>query len=182
MSLLINFIAFQVGWFSVVISAGNNAPWIGTVAIVVAILIHLSRALRPTSELTLIILCGVIGAVWDSLLVAVGWIAYPSGYIVNSAAPYWIIAMWMLFATTLNVSLGWLKSRRYLAIAFGFLGGPLSYYTGEKLGGVVLVDRIPALAALAIGWAALMPLLLALADRYDGIRPATDNKAGWILD
>ena len=90
--------------------------------------------------------------------------------------------MWMLFATTLNVSLGWLKSRRYLAMAFGFFGGPLSYYTGAKLGGVVLVDRLPALAALAIGWAVLMPLLLALADRYDGVKRLEENRAGWILD
>lgn len=182
MALLINFIAFQIGWFSVVISAGRNAPWVGTLAIAAVILLHLSRAKRPTAELTLILVCGAIGAVWDSILVYVGWIAYPSGTFIANAAPYWIIAMWMLFATTLNVSLRWLKSSRILAALTGLVGGPMSYYTGAKLGGVVLVDPFAALTALGLGWALLMPVLLFLADRFNGITIRQSNRAGWILD
>ncbi|MGB5202220.1 MAG: DUF2878 domain-containing protein, partial [Sedimenticolaceae bacterium] len=83
-------------------------------------------------------------------------------------APYWIVAMWMGFATTLNVSLGWLKGRYWLAALFGAVGGPLAYLAGAKLGGITLISSEAALTALALGWATIMPLLMYLAARLDG--------------
>jgi hypothetical protein len=77
--------------------------------------------------------------------------------------------MWTLFATTLNVSLNWLKSRHLLAVAFGAVGGPLAYYGGMKLGAVSFPDFGIAMAALALGWAAIMPTLMWLGQRFDGI-------------
>ena len=101
---------------------------------------------------------------------------------MTGLAPYWIIGMWMLFATTLNISLGWLKSSRVLAALFGGIGGPLSYYTGSELGGVIFVDQTAALIALGVGWATLMPILLSLATRYDGVSVRAEPAHGWILD
>jgi hypothetical protein len=72
--------------------------------------------------------------------------------------------MWMLFATTLNSSMGWMKSYKKLSIVLGALFGPLAYYAGARLGGVILVEPVVAMAALAVGWAVLMPLLLWLAE------------------
>jgi hypothetical protein len=77
--------------------------------------------------------------------------------------------MWMLFGTTLNLSMGWLKGRPILAAAFGAIGGPASYIAGQKLGGIIFLDYYAALIALAIGWAISMPILLALSTRLDGI-------------
>ncbi len=77
--------------------------------------------------------------------------------------------MWMLFGTTLNVSMRWLRGRELVAAAFGLLGGPLSYLAGQKLGGISLVDELAALTALGLGWAVIMPLLLRLAAVFDGI-------------
>ena len=80
--------------------------------------------------------------------------------------------MWMLFATTLNVSMQWLRARPLLAALMGFVAGPLSYVAGEKLGGMTFVNETAALAALAIGWAVMMPLLMRLATRLNGVRAA----------
>ena len=80
--------------------------------------------------------------------------------------------MWMSFATTLNVSLGWLKKRYVLAAVFGALGGPLAYFTGFKLGGVEFSSMSLGLGAQALGWGVLMPLLTILADRLNGMTPA----------
>ena len=143
---------------------------------------HLSRVERPSVELSLVLICGAIGAIWDSLLVNTGWIQYPSGYVISTGAPYWIVAMWMLFATTLNVSLRWLRSSVLLAALLGFIGGPLSYYTGAKLGGVIFVNSSAALLALAIGWAVLMPILMSLSVRFDGVEVRPVNRTGWILE
>jgi hypothetical protein len=99
-----------------------------------------------------------------------GWIAYPNGALIAGTAPIWIVAMWVVFSTTLNVSLAWLKRSLPLAVLFGAVGGPIAYVAGEKLGGLVFVQPTPALIALAIGWAAITPLLLRIADRFDGYK------------
>ena len=76
--------------------------------------------------------------------------------------------MWMLFATTLNRSMSWLKGRLTLAAAMGAIAGPMSYYAGSKLGGIVFESPLAATVALSVGWAALMPVVVTLADRLNG--------------
>lgn len=169
MLALINFIAFQAGWFAAVLGAANGMPWAGPVVIAAVIALHLFLVDRPRPELTLILVCGLIGAVMDSLLVAAGLVRYPTGSVVDFLAPYWIVAMWMLFATTLNMSLGWLKPRKFVGALFGLIGGPLAYYTGFKLGGIEFVNFELAIVALGIVWGASVPVLLILAERYNGV-------------
>ncbi|MGB5719949.1 MAG: DUF2878 domain-containing protein [Woeseiaceae bacterium] len=169
MPALINFAAFQIGWFSSVIGAAKQMPWLGPIALLVVLAIHLRQARRPEAELTLIVACGLVGMFFDSILVAFNWVSYPSGQFSEFLAPYWIVTMWMLFGTTLNLSMGWLKGRPLLAALFGAIGGPASYIAGQKLGGIVFVDYYAALIALAIGWAVFMPLLLIVAERYNGM-------------
>jgi hypothetical protein len=168
MQVLLNFIAFQFGWFSSVLGAARDMPWLGPAVFLAVLLLHLRQARRPELELGLVIACGVIGTWFDSLLVAVGWVSYPSGQFSPFMAPYWIITMWMLFATTLNSSMGWLRGRLLLASALGGIAGPASYLAGQKLGGIVFVDFWLAIAALAAGWALVMPVLMVLAERLDG--------------
>ncbi len=169
MPIIVNFAAFQVGWFSSVIGAAQQLPWIGPTAVLFVVLLHLSRAKKPVAELSLIATCGIIGAFYDSLLVAMGWVTYPSGMFSDLMAPYWIITMWMLFATTLNVSMKWLKGRPLLASVLGLVAGPLTYVAGHKLEGIEFVNQTAALAALGIGWALLMPMLMSLAEQMDGM-------------
>ena len=171
MHLLINFIGFQVGWFSSVLGAAAQMPWLGPVVFVVVALVHLRQAHRPDLEMILFIAAGFIGIWFDSALVALGWVSYPSGQFSPMFAPYWIVTMWMLFATTLNQSMAWLKGRSALAAVLGGIAGPASYYAGQKLGGIEFVEATAALVALAVGWAVVMPLLMILAERLDGFRP-----------
>ena len=42
--------------------------------------------------------------VFDTLLVWLGWFTYSSGTLIAGTAPHWMVALWMLFATTLNLS------------------------------------------------------------------------------
>jgi hypothetical protein len=167
--VIINFINFQLGWFACALGAAWGAPWVGVAVVLIIVAWHLSRMVAPRRELTLIVAAAVIGALWESLLVALGWIQYPNGMLIEGTAPVWMIALWMLFATTLNVSLGWLKRSLPLAILFGAIGGPLAYLGGAKLGALVFVHETTALVALAIGWGVLTPVLLLLARRYDGL-------------
>ena len=121
--------------------------------------------------LALIVLTGAIGMAWDSALVSAGWLVYPTGTFVAGLAPYWILGMWMLFATTLNVAFRWLRAKLALAAFMGAVFGPLSYYAGSAAGAVVLAEPIPALVSLSVAWALLMPGLIVLARQLDGTQP-----------
>ena len=169
MQWLSNFIAFQIGWFACVLGGAHLRPWLGTLLVAVLIIGHLWQLPRPRSELMLIIGAGLLGLVADSVLMNLGLTRFPSGILIEGIAPHWMIAMWMLFATTLNISMRWLKQRWLLMILFGALGGPLAYYAGFKLGGVMFHDTFwLSMAALALVWAAAMPVLMALSERWDG--------------
>lgn len=176
--MLLNCSLFQVGWFSSVLGAAQQLPWLGPAATLLAVAVHLYRAKEPARELTLVAACGFIGALFDSIFVAARWVGYPSGLFNESMAPYWMITMWMLFATTLNVSLRWLKGRYWFAAVLGLVAGPATYYTGEKLGGITFFEPLPALLSLAIGWSLVMPLLIVLAERFDGIGERGERAAG----
>ncbi len=168
--LLINVLAFQIGWFSCVIGAANGYPSVGLVVTMLVVLLHLVLAYQPRTELVLIAIAGVIGACFDSLLLQTGWVSYPNGILLAGIAPYWIVAMWVLFATTLNVSMRWLHGNYTAAALLGLIGGPLSYLGGARLGGLVFVEATSALVALAIGWAVMMPMLVWVSKRHDGMR------------
>ena len=166
--MLLNLIVFQIGWFACVLGGAHGWPWLGVVVTVVVVALHLYRAARPRMETALILSSGVLGFLADSLLTGMGLLRFPSGQWHPQFAPYWMVAMWMLFATTLNVSLRWLKSRLGLAALLGAVAGPLAYYGGAKLGGVSFDKPLAGSIAVAGVWTLAMPLLLVMASRWDG--------------
>lgn len=176
MATFTNFVLFQVAWFACVLGGAHDTPWIGPAVVAGAVAYHLSRAPNPKAEISLLAMAAGIGAAFDSALAATGWLSYPSGQWHPLLAPYWIVALWVAFASTLNVSLSWLKGRLLLAVAFGAVGGPLAFVAGARLGGVTLHEPALALTALAVGWATVTPTLLLIATRIDGWRPAASRR------
>ena len=82
--------------------------------------------------------------------------------------------MWPLFATTLNLSLRWLKTLAPLVVALlGAVLAPLAYYAGNRLGAVVYVDQLVSLAVIAMAWAILLPVLVRVSIRLDGYSNTT---------
>ena len=73
----------------------------------------------------------------------------------------------MLFATTLNVGMRWLRKNLLVASIFGALGGPMSFLAGERIGAVSFSDTSTALVVIGLGWAVLLPLLVRYAARND---------------
>lgn len=162
---LLNFVAFQTGWFACVLSASNGMPWLGLLVVGLIVALHVRSADHPSHELQLLFLCLGLGLVFDSLLVSSGWVTYPSGMMFHGIAPYWILAMWALFSTTLNLSMDWLKGSLLLASVMGAVIGPLSYLAGQRLGAIELLDPGSSLTALAFIWALAMPILTYAARR-----------------
>ena len=170
---LANFVVFEAAWFACILGVAHGQPLWGTAAIVAAVAWHLAISARPATELALVGALCAIGLVAESVMVALGHVAYPSGQPVAWLAPYWLVALWGEFAIALNVTLRWLKRRPLLAAALGAVFGPLSFLGGVRLGAAHFVDEPAALASLAVQWALLMPLVMAISNRLDGVtRPA----------
>ena len=158
--LVLNVIAFQFGWFACVLGAAHDQPWLGSAVVAVLVAVHLATAIRPAVEVRLVAAALVIGVLWETLLLAGGWIEYPTGVVWAGVAPLWIVMLWALFAITL-------KGRLLVAAVFGAVGGPLAYWGGVRLGALVFVEPLFAVIALAVGWAVLTPMLVVLAQRLE---------------
>ena len=94
---------------------------------------------------------------------------YASGQPVATLAPYWMVALWGLLAIALNVTMRWMKGRYLLAALLGAVVGPASFVSGVKLGGAQFIAMTPALVTMACTWALLMPALVWLSMRFDGV-------------
>ena len=164
---LINFVAFQLGWFACVLSAANNQPLLGIASALVLLSLHFYLSTQARRDLMLISVIALIGSSWDSLLTWQQLMLFSSGQYHQSIAPIWISAMWLMFATTINVSLRWLYRRYLLAALLGAIAGPLAYQAGAALGAVSMPQPILSLLVMSAGWALLMPLFIKLAQRIE---------------
>jgi hypothetical protein len=150
-----------------VLGAARDWSREGAALALVIVAAYVARAVRPRRELLLVAVAVATGALADSLLASAGWLRYQGDAPFDGAAPYWIVALWALFAITLNVSMRALRGRPALGAVLGLVGGPLAYLGGEKLGALALAEPAPALIALALVWALATPALLALALRLE---------------
>ena len=168
--LVQNAVLFQIGWFACVLTASNNLAWLGSLAAAAMLTIHLWRSFDFRTEIKTIVLITAIGTLWDSILMQTQFYQFSHGILIAGIIPYWLVALWALFATTLNLSLRWLKHRKFLAAALGFIAGPASYYAGHRLGAIEFSNTTMTLILTAIGWAVLLPTILMISERFDGYR------------
>ena len=175
-SIALNVTLFKLGWLSVVFSAAAGLPQFGVAAVALVAMVHLVRAEGKTQELVLLGAAGLIGLTWETFLLQVGALSYGNSADAATFAPYWIVSMWVLFATTLNVSMNWLRKNVVVAALAGAIGGPLSFIAGEKIGAVTLHDA--GVWLLALGWAVLLPIVASLAGRYNGYAGLVTAAAG----
>jgi len=164
----INFVGFQLGWFSCVLGAAHQLPWLGVLIAIPIIAWHLQSAGNPRLELALILIATVVGSLFDQAILSLGLIEYPASSWPAWLLPLWMVMLWALFVTTLNVSLRWMRGKYVIATIFGLVGGPLAYLGGVKLGAMHLVKPTEILVILAIGWGVFMPVLVWLSARLDG--------------
>ncbi len=160
---------FQIAWFACVLGAAHDLAWLGMLVIASVCVWHCSVSVCYKPELCLILAAMLIGAVWESALVGAGLLRYTHGTLVAGLAPPWIVAMWALLAVTLNVSMRWLKNRWLLAAVMGAVAGPLSFLAGQRLGAATFTGGTHTIVALSVGWAVLMPVMMRLSVRYDGV-------------
>src|SRR5512147_876045 len=161
MGRLLNFTMFYLGWFACVMGAGRGQLWLGPFVVAALVLIHLYLAPRPVQEPRLILLTGIFGFAVDTLQASAGLYAFARTSAAPGLCPLWMMALWMIFATTLNASMSWLAGRYRLAAVLGAICGPVSYVAGARLGAIEFPAHAGlSLAVIAVVWACVMPSLL----------------------
>ena len=163
MRALVNFIAFQLGWFAAVLGAGRGVPWLGVVVISMVLLLNMILSEDWRQELVVALAAAVMGFAFDTAMISTGVFAPVPFLLPRPFSPLWMIMLWVNQATTLNSCMAWLRGRYLLGAIFGAIGGPLAYLGGAKLGAATLPST-NGLVILGIAWACAFPALLAVAE------------------
>jgi hypothetical protein len=159
-----NVIGFQLVWLASVGGAGAGMPWAGPAAATAFVAAMLAAGGRRRDDLRMLAIALPLGLAMDSGFAASGWLVYAESGPWPALAPAWIVSLWAGFALTLNHSMAFLGARPAAAALFGLAGGPLAYWTAAEAFGAVAfgVPAAWAMGALALGWAAVLPLLFLL--------------------
>ena len=163
---VINVALFQAAWFAAVLGAARGMPWLGPLAMVPTLAIHLALQENRRGEVRLLLAAGLLGLIFDTVFVAGGVFTPLQHLFPRPISPPWMICLWLNFAATLNVSMAWLRGRYLLAALFGAIGGPLAYYSGAKMGATEALPTTTGMLLLAIGWGIMTPLLGLLARAF----------------
>lgn len=168
-----NVLGFQAVWLASVAGAGMGLAWPGPVAAVVFVALTLAFGGMARDDRRLLAIALLLGLLVDSAFAASGWLRFAEPWPWAWAAPIWIMSLWAGFALTLNHSMRFLRDRPVFAALFGFVGGPLAYWTAARAFDAVSFGApLPwVMLALAVAWALVMPLLYAL-DRRIARAPA----------
>ncbi len=154
---LTNYAGLQIGWLACALGAAWGYPWLGPVVVAGHVALHFGWATRRKAELYFILLAAALGLLVDGGQKASGLLTYASDNSLPWLAPYWIVAMWVLFATGFSTSLKWLRGRYRLAAIGGAIFGPLSYAGGARLGGIEFnYDYYFTMVVMGVIWALVM--------------------------
>ncbi|MCH9807628.1 MAG: DUF2878 domain-containing protein [Alphaproteobacteria bacterium] len=169
--VIVNVVAFQAAWLALVIGAANGFALAGQVVAVLAIALHLMVSPNPTAQAKLIVAAALLGLINESVILSSGFVSYASPSGIAWLPPAWLIALWPVFATSINVACRPARGWTIAAIFFGLLVAPIGYIVGANLGAMSFSQpQLNGLAAIGLAWAVSLPVLLVLARRWDGWR------------
>ncbi len=160
----------QLTWFACVIGGAKSNVWLCLVIGLPFIAWHLYSAKPRLAEFKLIIITTVIGALFDQTVLSLGLVHYPPHAWSGALLPLWMLMLWAIFGTAMNVSLRWMHNKMWLGAIFGLIGAPLAYYSGVKLGAMLQPSTPAFYLVIAFGWAVIMPILIFNAKRHDGFK------------
>ena len=165
MGVAANLVLYQIGWFACVLGAAHGAPWLGPLIVAAIATWHLAHARHKARELTLLTCAALLGLILDSALLRLGLLRFSSGVVVAGFSPGWMIALWVLFATTLNISLRWLYRQPALAAALGIAlasyavgawwGMGASWFKAANAGAVTAYVATGVLITIGFEWQAV---------------------------
>ncbi|OLS60253.1 DUF2878 domain-containing protein [Pseudomonas putida] len=146
-----NALWLQAGWWGCVLGARHS--WL-LWAVGVGLVVHLRFCPDWRAEVRVVLGVGLAGCVLDSLLCVFGVFDF-------APLPIWLALLWLVLASGLRHSLGWMRTPIWLGVVGGMIGGPLAYLAGARLAGVGLpLGNLGTVLVLAPLWALWFPICL----------------------
>jgi len=156
---ILNFALFQIGWIIAVYYHDN----LSAIFCLLLALLNFRLSDHANLKALLVSICvAMVGLANDYAIFKAGFIDFADQNFYFM--PLWLVALWMLFVSTLDSSMAWILKLqfRYLAPLSG-LGGALSYIAGAKLGALTYqATSISAFAFHFLNWFFLLPLIVYL--------------------
>ena len=78
-----------------------------------------------------------------------------------------MVALWVSFSTTFRHSMSWLRHKYIFASIFAFIGGPLAYFAGQKIGAINGTNTLSSVIAIGFFWALVFPSILYVLNYYE---------------
>jgi hypothetical protein len=123
----LNAALFQVGWFCCILGSTFDA----LLATAFFMSVHLGLVKARTKEFIFVLQIALAGFSLDYMLFSMGYIKLS----MDGSFPWFMLCLWVLFASTLNWSYNYLVSKPSIAIISGIVA-PLSYFAAQRMGKV----------------------------------------------
>ena len=160
MHILLNALLFQLAWWICVLSVNNDFEIKALLlcSLLGAVQLHLSQAKEKDLKLLATVLPVGIGI--DTLIQQLGLMDF-YGWTLSGMSPFWLWMIWIQFIMTINHSLRFINDLAWPWVALlGFVFGPLSYFSGAKLGAASSHFTWLQTTALCLIWATVLPLVV----------------------
>lgn len=152
---------FYIGWIVCLQEVSKEHSYYGLVLVVCFLIyfLYYSTCLKADSLLLFLIL--LMGPLSDITYAHFGLLQYHSMHQLPALIPpLWVFVLWGLFGANLHL-FSWLRHRLWLAVFLGAVGGPASYFSVVKLGGVSLLKPLSfTMATIGGVWAVFFPFLI----------------------
>ena len=158
---ILNAIFFYVIWWGCILGITYSHNYLGPLLTIIAGTIHLNIISESRKASKVILLCGVMALIVESLHLHAGFLSY-EGYVLSESIfpPLWILCIWMTLGATLNYSMFFLKDRWILMVLCGGIFGPSCYFFAMK-GGILHFNFsiLTSLLILSVVWGLSLPLM-----------------------
>lgn len=159
---IVNFVLFYFGWFICI-------AWHNLAACIACLAICLANALimrYKSKEILIIILIALLGYTNDWIATSLGIFNFSNSQKYYSLQNLWLLSLWLLFITTFNASLNFIKPYKTLTLGLlGCLSGLISYYSGIRFEVFTTDNILFSLIYIGVNWMFLFPLLFRLYHR-----------------
>ena len=158
-------LGYKICWLLCAFCTTWGMPYLGPFATFFFILIHLYIVNFSKRDIQIIFLAILCGLIMDSTFSFLSLVNYEGGILTDFyLAPLWILSMWAGFSVTMLYALDSIRYNYVYSFILGFIGGPISYSAGVKIGSLTITSTSSYLL-LAIGWGLVIPFLFMIINK-----------------
>ncbi|WP_262693591.1 DUF2878 domain-containing protein [Kordiimonas aquimaris] len=158
---LVNIVWYQALWFTAILGQ-ERYEWL----LALLLILHLLLVPQWRDDLKVIVTCGGIGILTDSLLAKFGLYIFDP----NPAPlpiPFWLMSIWLGFAGTFLHSFTFFMTRPIIGTFVIGIAAPFSYLAGVRFEAVSFgPETILAMAIIGAAWLIMMPIFMQISSLF----------------